>query len=422
MPFFTLLDPRAKIKGSRDPLGFQSIWTRLGRQVIQNLTTVTTSVRGFSTLLLGLYFAEQMVTQANLDEADISNIFLKFEQLAAYSRVAYNGNLNDELDILGIRRVKRNLQDKRGAVRISAHQNDQILSNQKTYGLWGLYTVAARNSGLIEPGYARLTPIARDFVEAEYLPRLNHVTQSLYAFLTKEQMFEPTKKQASLGATLANLLGSKLTPSEISFYTHHLLYGGEKNTLQQRLWEQIKAIIVPDPFSMAELKEVIHRCHKMNDDSLALRLMHIRQVEQVIAPAGYLFGFLLSRDGQTGAHVADEVKQTWGSGLSHLDPTAFGRAVDSIEDVDPEVRTRLGQLAEALQMGQYELALDLCLAQNKEVMKERGSQPWLTLKNRQFDVRLREEADWLPAKAELPGLWVNTYFINSLKFVGSQLQ
>ncbi len=31
MPFLTALDSRAKIKGSRDPLGIQPIWTRLRR-------------------------------------------------------------------------------------------------------------------------------------------------------------------------------------------------------------------------------------------------------------------------------------------------------------------------------------------------------------------------------------------------------
>lgn len=158
MPFLTLLDPRARIKGSRDPLGVQSIWTRLGRQIIQSLTTVTTSVRGFTTLLLGLYLAESLIEQKNVDEADLANTFLKFEQLAACSRVIHQPDDAGEVVVLGIRRVKRNLQERRNAIRISAHQDDQILSNQKTYGLWGLYMVAARNSGLVEPGYTRLPP------------------------------------------------------------------------------------------------------------------------------------------------------------------------------------------------------------------------------------------------------------------------
>jgi hypothetical protein len=35
-PFLTNLDGRAAIKGSRDPLGVQSIWARFGRRAIRD--------------------------------------------------------------------------------------------------------------------------------------------------------------------------------------------------------------------------------------------------------------------------------------------------------------------------------------------------------------------------------------------------
>jgi hypothetical protein len=59
LPFLTQLDSRAAIKGLRGPVGVQTIWTRLGRQVVGNLTTVSNSVRDFTVLLLGYYFAER---------------------------------------------------------------------------------------------------------------------------------------------------------------------------------------------------------------------------------------------------------------------------------------------------------------------------------------------------------------------------
>jgi hypothetical protein len=40
-PFLTDIDAQAAIKGSRGPLGIQPMWTRLGRRVVGNLTTVT---------------------------------------------------------------------------------------------------------------------------------------------------------------------------------------------------------------------------------------------------------------------------------------------------------------------------------------------------------------------------------------------
>src|SRR5215211_5537294 len=87
-PFLTDLDSRAAVKGSRDPLGIQQIWTRMGRHVVGNLTTVSNSVRDFTTLLLGYYFAERIADEQG-PGTELAT-FLKWEQLAAYARAAVN--------------------------------------------------------------------------------------------------------------------------------------------------------------------------------------------------------------------------------------------------------------------------------------------------------------------------------------------
>src|SRR6056297_2295239 len=163
IPFLTDLDSRAAVKGSRDPLGVQQIWTRMGRHVVGNLTTVSNSVRDFSTLLLGYYFAERLCDDLGPD-SELST-FLKWEQLAAYSR----GVMNKDFSFRGSGRVKRNLNDG-GKVLLSDQRSHQILANQKIYGLWGLYTMPARASGLVDGNPTRLTPPAMEFVEKQYLP------------------------------------------------------------------------------------------------------------------------------------------------------------------------------------------------------------------------------------------------------------
>src|SRR5215471_13650482 len=102
-PFLTDLDSRAAIKGSRDPLGIQQIWTRLGRHVVGNLTTVSSSVRDFTTLLLGYHFAERLAD--DLGAGSELATFLKWEQLAAYSR----GVANQDWAFRGTERVRKNL-------------------------------------------------------------------------------------------------------------------------------------------------------------------------------------------------------------------------------------------------------------------------------------------------------------------------
>jgi hypothetical protein len=144
MPFLTELDERAEVKGSRDPLGLVPVWSKFGRKVVGNLTTGTGTVRGFTTLLVGLEIADMLREQLRNDAPASIDTFLKFEQLAGYARL----KCQKDKEIRGYRRVLRRLNEGR-RIRISADSAAQILSNQKTYGLWGLFTAPARSSGLL---------------------------------------------------------------------------------------------------------------------------------------------------------------------------------------------------------------------------------------------------------------------------------
>ena len=107
--FFTLEDPNARIQGSRDPLGVQPIWAAFGRQVVTNLSTVSTSVRGFTTLLLARFLTEKMMDKGMAGEEDALPIFLRMEQIAAYARHVGHGV---DGDIRGIERVKRSVEER----------------------------------------------------------------------------------------------------------------------------------------------------------------------------------------------------------------------------------------------------------------------------------------------------------------------
>jgi hypothetical protein len=138
MPFFTDYSPNLKAKGSVDPLGFEALWSQQGRRIIKNLTTITDDFYEFQTTLCGLALAEQYCdgdTKIQLE------IFLRFEQWCAYAR-----SRDPDVSLRGTTRVRKAMPDK---IIIDPEQG-QILSNQKQYGLWGLYTVAVRNTGWVE--------------------------------------------------------------------------------------------------------------------------------------------------------------------------------------------------------------------------------------------------------------------------------
>ena len=68
--FLTLEDPRANVQGSRDPLGLQPIWSRFGREVVTNLTTVTALRFIVRVLFVGITRATKWVSLSTVGEED----------------------------------------------------------------------------------------------------------------------------------------------------------------------------------------------------------------------------------------------------------------------------------------------------------------------------------------------------------------
>jgi hypothetical protein len=436
MPFLTEIDPRAAIKSSRDPLGYQPIWSAFGRQVVGNLTTVTTSVRNFTTLLLGLYYADEVISRGKLGEEKRVDAFLKFEQLAAYSRYALGDKAETQESPRGLLRVKRRI-DEEGRVVISARQEHQILSSQKTYGLWGLFMVASRQSGFVEQGDNRLTPAATEFVESEYLPQLayggNHNGNDIIAYLEGERTFDPKDRKKPLGPQLAKLLSTKFSAREVMFYDTALVRGVAPDCnftfgRQERLWQTIVRLNNGgnaewlDPFGYPELIEARIDAEQRDDQPLATALDAIRIVEPLLATTGSLFGFLLLRGEAKVETVAKDITGKWGKSLAHLEPAELEPLRDRIVDTTSlDSYTRIGRMAHGLRSGDYTDVIRTAIDLNADVMRGRGGAPWMSIENGRIKVRLREESGNLPEGEDLPHLWQNSYFIHSLKSVGRTL-
>jgi hypothetical protein len=231
VPFLTDLDSRARVKGSRDPLGAQPIWTKYGRYVVGNLTTVSNSVRDFTTLMLGYYFAERIAGDAG--PSSVLSTFLKWEQLAAYCR-AY---VNRDVTFRGTERVQDTLSNGT-RVALSSAKKYQILSDQQTYGLWGLYSVPSASSGLVEQDPARLSSAALEFVESTYLPIFRDAglpnADRVVAVLSREEAtVDLSKGDRTLCEAVARILKQRMLQKERAFYRYHLVDGGP---LDATLW------------------------------------------------------------------------------------------------------------------------------------------------------------------------------------------
>ncbi len=432
LPFLTEIDPQAAIKGSRDPLGIQTIWSRLGRHVVGNLTTVTTSVRDFTTLILGYYFAER-VADLGKGSNDL-HVFLRWEQLAAHARY----RINNDSALRGIERVKK-AESEGGKIRICA-DTGQILSNQRTYGLWGLYTGPARASGLVDEGDpTRLTPASRQLVEEVYLPAFEQAgmrnADQLVHLLAQHQVNLDAKGKALhyLDAA-ARVLRRRLSRREIDVFQPHLLYGvapgkdktGQKQkavalaveqTLDNQYWQ----------LSPAHVRQLAKACSSTGSAGEAAThcLERIVLAEQLLAPAVSLFDLLMGSDGQTLGSVAGTIERVWG----HKVPTCDG---NRIRELETELRDSTGdetsgqrwvQTALALAGGHYVDALKFLIDQNTFVMKTRaGGGAWIELEQSRIKVRFRDENPGaMPDRRDLPELWRHSYFLDALRAIAIQL-
>jgi len=426
-PFLTELDSRAAVKGSRDPLGIQQTWTRLGRHVVGNLTTVSNSVRDFTTLLLGYYFAERLADE--LGPGTELATFLKWEQLAAYARAA----ANEDWGFRGTERVKKNLSEG-SRMTLSEDRGAQILGNQKIYGLWGLYTVPARASGLVDGDPPRLTPPALDLVEGLYLPILKggaskDARKILEVLRPGRTRVDVEGGDAAMIRSVGEVLEQRLRAKEREFYRFHLLHGGPRDATegrQQQLAELIEGTLERQEFAwstgaVADLVKVA-RARGEGWDPLAHRLGRIRTSETVLAPVSALFSHMLGLEGRTVDAVAKRVREAWGAGLRTVDRDAFAELRSEIGAGDTTMGDRWVGIADAVAKGDYRTLVDLLIDQNRVVMTARGGTAWIEKRDEKLHVRFRDEQGDLPASAKIPALWRFSYFLDSLRIVAAALE
>jgi hypothetical protein len=428
-PFLTDLDPRAAVKGSRDPLGIQAIWTRFGRHVVGNLSNASNSVRDFTILILGYHFAARVadVTGPGTELAT----FLKWEQLAAYARA----HVNNDWGFRGTERVRRNLDER--VVTLSAETAHQILSSQKAYGIWGLYSVPGRASGLLNGQPARLTAPAQELVERTYLASLTraglHDGKRLVELFTKDQVKLDLARapDKSILQAVAGLIEANVGAVERQFYREHLLHGGPNDSTegrQRQFAELLESRLTTEAFQwtpatvIAFAKEAEKRGEQWQ--SLGFYLRRIETAERILAPASELFTYLLGCDGVAIAEITKRMRQEegWGHTVTTIPLAATSHLKAELGHHDDHAGQRWLEIADSMATGDYSQLITLLVQQNKSVMHSRGGAAWIEEEKGLLKVRVTEERGHLPRRTDLQTLWRFPYFLNSLCSVAAALQ
>lgn len=398
LTIFSAFDERARPKGSRDPLGAEAIWSHMGRKIVGNLTTVTGSLDNFIVALLCCEFANLPAR-----EADVQERYLRCEQMGAYLRLAER-EVNNGL--LGVSRARSNFAA--GSVRLGKGEDAQLLADQPSYGLWGLYSTALESVGLIE-GHRRRPTVAGKALLGRIVASFGDDNWSALALLALRErvdkaeivrlapafdamLRDPALRAAAVEALLARQKDCALQGELFALATAYLDAGGENDLERFRAWlletgdasPQMRAVMT----QIHELDPVLRRADK------AITWLQSQADTPLDKLAGALAGALV------GIAPGDSWRQ-----LSELPHRDF-----------------LADFHDACVAGRAEDAIRAVLAQNKRVMALRGGAAWVELDTgRRLVVRVRSDSTQrLEAFADGDGGWHHSYFLASFLAIASQ--
>lgn len=429
MFFLTDLDPNAKVKGSRDPLGTLSVWTGFARQVVGNLTTQTTSLDDFRVLLIGAWLIDQ-TDSAEIPQADV---FLAWEQLASYARLT----AAHEEGFRGVTRAKKYLAADE--IWTSADREHQILTNQQAYGIWGLYRAAAWRCGLLSrSGPLVSAPPAVELINHHYVPLLESAwgpgARHLIAWVKRPHRLRPNTQdhRAKLEAIAACISGP-LSSDERDVYLASLVNGGADGYpgsasqsvihRQTRLADHLQRVAPHGPIQRDHVRSVAE--HTESDD-LRGRLEAVLACESLLAPAVKVFSYVSQQHGVPVEDVVATLERHFDPAPTLLEAPTLGRLrhlyrtepdlLTTFRDDSGEGEDRWLRIGDALHRKDFRALILLLMQQNALVSRDRGgSVGWVTVNSKSnLDVNLVDRGHDLPQPEDVAGLWVNPYFLDNL--------
>ncbi|MCC5888902.1 MAG: hypothetical protein JJT88_20890 [Gammaproteobacteria bacterium] len=402
MAVLSLLDDRARPKGSRDPLGFEMVWTHFGRKVVGNLTTITSSWRIFSVGLLGFHWCNQLCRDAHPVDKQLilQQHFLRYEQLAAYLRSSADDN-----EIMGITRVRKRLGEAGKTISIGTDQQSLILSDQVSYGIWGLYSTALRETGLVRGDLRELTDTGLEIALQieESLKRGNDGlgVNWYWAYLRGDRKAVPV---ADLEREKRRFVRAITAPKVKDELIRALLRGSGNHSCQLALYETCHSLPRPK-LEQAELGPLVATIgQRTKSIELSQALGDISQIERLLVTANVLFSYLRRQDREPLAAMASAIDQTY----------RFDYLPDGPELSNVPYGTDLDTLRAHLRRGDTLAALRCLLDMNKKVMTGRGGAAWVEESaDGRLRVRVKAETAHLPPIKELRSRWDYDYFLRS---------
>ncbi len=379
--YFTKIDPDYSVKGSRDPLALQVLWQHQGKKLIPNLSTVSSNIHDFQIFCLAHYFYER--------EADVqfAKFFMRFEQLMAYVRcdAAFSG-----LGFNGIEAARKRLAES-SRISVSNNSADNILSNQRAYGIWGKY--------------------ARPFNDIGFVKKENFrdvFDNKINAIVEKDQILKIVNKVLKNNQgyfNVAELSVCKqllsITKKEVEFYTTNILMVNISMPYQNVLFDFVRKNKLPKEFNLYEFINAFSKSLSADNLNLKNILKETVITEQLISPINQIFRYIQTKPLWNKSEI---LKDKYINQCKH--------AVNYFFIDDSEHNKIKNAFIQTLQKDNWSLIIDL-IEKNIEVTNWRGGSPWMTHNNNLIEVHHSEGGFMNPAfdpvSSNTNGYFIDTY-------------
>lgn len=378
MYFLTEKDPNYSVKGSRDPLGMQVIWQTVGRKLIPDLSTVSISIIDFQIMCIAYYFKKEF----KVDDQSFQLFFSRFEKLMGFARFQKNGPIGFN----GIDRIRKLISN--GNKEIAISDKEEILSNQKAYGIWGKYNRPFTDIKIIdEPGFY-------DIFEAK-------IGKNSKAYEMIERLFKKPADKSShfnkIDLEYLYPLIEKPIEAEKELFIKTLL----RDSCDNALYKEIIANPVLAEMRLYQLIEVLS--DSAENVQLKAYLDQIRRTELVLSPLNRLFRYLQTKARWTDTEIANDAIFNDSRNITHT------------EDLEPNIQ----ELNSLLSQPNIDLVKGL-INKNEQVTANRKSAPWLRVNQNGIEVNHYEGArgifDYIPTEDN-----DNSYFIATYQSIYRQL-
>lgn len=355
MYFFTEQDPNYRIQGSRDPLGFQVVWQKIGRQLIKYLSTVSSNIRDFQTLSYAKYL------YGDHNPRGFNEFFLKFEQVCAYARGIYLSDINDRFN--GIEFINKNKNNS--SYSISLNPKDTILSNQRVYGILGKYNRPYSEMSIDQdPEFPEIINDALNKTEKNDLTKISDkLISNKQLILTKEQL-----------VPFANILKT-LSVAEQSLYRDYILkVKSDESHIQNQLYNCMinkDNLIKDDNLEFYSFTNGI--MHHSKNSRLSEIIEEIQNTDKILTTHLAVFRTLQSKSNWT-------YKEIKSHALFSNIPASVGYSFPPDETEINELNSILDKDFKTIDKVKY------LVERNRRVCKARKNSPWIQHEKNIFKV------------------------------------